>query len=86
VPVRSAYYANFAAVFIAPLSTSQNFRQSKGPGYAFWLAKKAAATVLTGDELVICSVRYDATDSTIEFFSHCVPDVLRVPQSCVLVL
>lgn len=28
-------------------------RQSKGPGYAFCPAKKAAATVLFGDELII---------------------------------
>jgi len=43
----------FAVVFIAPLNISQNFRQSRGPGYACWLAQKAAATVFTGDELVI---------------------------------
>jgi len=43
----------FAVVFIAPLNISQNFRQSKRPGYAFWLAQKAAATSFTGGELVI---------------------------------
>ena len=48
--------------------------------------KRPLRQFLRVSSFVFCSLRYDATDSTRLFCHTAAPDVLCVPQSCVLVL